>query len=289
MLLHSFIASSAALLACAPSALAFFNSTSIPSSFGGQDIDLTSFSGQRVVKIDRSTPPSITSTSIFFNLFGALEINEDFPKGADQCAGYEACVVRTVTFEDSESMTVNVIPLSQTSLDVGTSIVYENNNWGDSQYFADLQFLCMTESTNDESLLIDNMVRPEETNSPFLRNVSSNFLGVNSVFVSSNSISVSLSTNATCAEEALLISQQNSGSIAWSIIKYILIAILIALAVFFAATAYVKHNNGATGVDLLPSSQTILDIPYAAGDFARKVTSGITGSQTTQRDGYAVF
>ncbi|KAK9460867.1 uncharacterized protein V1516DRAFT_624602 [Lipomyces oligophaga] len=290
MLLRSFAVSSAALLALAPSAFAYLNSTLIPSSYGGEDIDLSGLIGQRVVKLVEDTPPSTTTTWFFFNLFGTLEMTEDFPPDSEACVGHDACVVKTIMIPGSKPITANVIPFGSSDLS-HFAIFYDNPHWGNNYFDTSVQLVSRCGEVDnsmqseispigipgheDELYGLDFFGRSDSR-----LNTSANFMGVGELHSRANYNHLSIYTNATCAEWDLQRRSWDSESFIWTLTKFILLASLIGLVALFAGIAYWKYQKGATGRDLLPSVEEITGFPHTASDLARKVSSRLRNTDT---------
>ncbi|KAK9460313.1 uncharacterized protein V1516DRAFT_664713 [Lipomyces oligophaga] len=239
------------------------------------------------------TPPSITSVWFFFNLFGPLEITQDFPQGSDACAGHEACMIRTITIPGSEPLTAHVIPLDADGMSSRPPfyIFYDNANWGLNRMDASVHFTCTTRDLNNsvkpEISPIDP--DPQEKLGPHLcdyerdrrQNISSNFDGVDYFSASNNVVSLSIFSNLTCSEMCVPCCRYQAEYSLWTFTTFFMTALLIGLLALFGGTAYVKHRRGDTGLDLLPSKKSITSFPHAASDLARKVSSRVRRTDTS--------
>ncbi|KAK9461586.1 autophagy-related protein 27 [Lipomyces oligophaga] len=285
MFFGRFILSAAIVLSGTSSAFALVDSTD-PSADNSLSLDLSYLSGLRVLKKAVDTPPSIRTTWIVFNLLADIETSTLLPNELHSCVGYEACIVETSSTADSNPIVTKAIPLSGSVKNLHESgrmpeFDFENSTWS-SDYDNTPSLSVKLKCGVDVDSTIKSEIRYDQSLA-----VSSNFDELDSFYLHDTNVVIYMQTNLSCPDTTLYV-YQNSSSVAWSVVKYILIAVLIAAAAYFAATAYVNYQNGATGVDLLPSSQAVLDIPYVARDFARKVGSGFSQTDSS-RDGYAVF
>ncbi|KAK9485737.1 autophagy-related protein 27 [Lipomyces starkeyi] len=288
MLLGSILQSTAFLyaIASAPAVRAVFDSNAV---VDGTALNLTSLAGDHSVKVIRNTPPSTTTMTWNINLCAPLTINDQMAVSMQCPAGTQVCGIQTVAIEGQEPVITQVIPvsgdlngsaaqdaihyLSETNTaqngQTAVHVRLTGGMWGDvNEMETDIDFVCdtaLTEVTHD---------------------ADGNTIGLQVLSWNEKSLHLQWSTSAVCDEQLVRV-QQSTNSTAWNVVKYILIAVLLILAAYFGITAYVNYRRGATGVDLLPSSQAIIDIPYVARDFAKKVGSGF--STNSNRDGYAVF
>ncbi|KAK9459935.1 uncharacterized protein V1516DRAFT_713063 [Lipomyces oligophaga] len=260
MLLRSFAVSGAALLAIAPSALASFNSTLISSPFG--------------VKLVEDTPPSITSTFFFFNLFGPLERTEDFPADSDDCVGHEACIIRTITCTGSKPLTVDVIPLGEGDTEHSNfSAVYYESSLHNRSVEAYVIFLCKDQgadnSMKSEISPIDTYpfrgVQPNQIGCP-QQNLFSNFRGVYSFdFYHCSQSFLFIDSYIPCADMRLSLHQGESGFFSRLHAKFVflsklvLLASLIAILKSFKGRVYVKTTKCLADLDHLSSIQAITE------------------------------
>ncbi|KAK9361262.1 autophagy-related protein 27 [Lipomyces starkeyi] len=280
MLLGSILQSTAFLyaIASAPAVRAVFDCNA---GVDGTALNLTSLAGDHSVRVIRNTPPSTTTMMWNINLCAPLTINDQMAVSMQCPAGTQVCGIQTVAIEGQEPVITQVIPVSgdlngSTAQDEILSVYAQHVHvrltggmWGEvNEMETDIDFVCdtaLTEVTHD---------------------ADGNTIGLQVVSWNEKSLHLQWSTSAVCDEQLLRV-QQSTNSTAWNVVKYILIAVLLILVAYFGITAYVNYRKGATGVDLLPSSQAIIDIPYVARDFAKKVGSGF--STNSNRDGYAVF
>ncbi|KAK9389381.1 autophagy-related protein 27 [Lipomyces mesembrius] len=289
MLLGSVLQSAAFLyaIASAPAVRAVFDCNAI---VDGRQLNLTSLAGDHSVKVIRSTPPSTTTMTWNINLCAPLTINDQMAVSMQCPAGTQVCGIQTVAIEgQNPAIITQVIPVSgdlngSTAQDEAHSLSDTNTAqsgqaavhvrltggmWGEvNEMETDIDFVCdtaLTEVTHD---------------------ADGNTIGLQVLSWDEKSLHLQWNTSAVCGEQLVGV-QQSTTSTAWNVVKYILIAALLILVAYFGITAYLNYRRGATGVDLLPSSQAIVDIPYVARDFAKKVGSGF--STNSNRDGYAVF
>ncbi|KAK9323335.1 autophagy-related protein 27-domain-containing protein [Lipomyces orientalis] len=255
----------------------------------GIAVNLTSLAGDHSVKTTRSTPPSTTTMTWGINLCAPLAINNQMAANMQCPDGTQVCGIQTVAIDNQNPVVAQVIPVSgdlngataqnEVHLLTGTNsaqnaqtavhVRLAGGMWGEvKELETNIDFVCdaaLTEVTHD---------------------ADGDTVGLQVMSWDERSLHLQWSTAAVC-DQRLIRVQQSTSSTAWSVIKYILIATLLILVAYFGITAYVNYRRGATGVDLLPSSQAVLDIPYVARDFAKKVGSGF--STNSNRDGYAVF
>ncbi|KAK9463193.1 uncharacterized protein V1516DRAFT_667053 [Lipomyces oligophaga] len=307
MLLGSFTRSLVSLLAGLPAglpvALAFFNSTLIPSGRGQDELDISTLQGQRVVKLVQHTPPSITTTWAFFNLFEPLEITDDFPDyfpynfldDFDACKGHEGCIIRTVTFSDSKPLTIHAIPLDSPDLLRSSSfeIYLENKLWALSENSLAIHFSCNDSVTNfmEYDILPIEVDQPgfsSETNVEILQtNVSSNFLGLRQFRSLGNHISLNLESNITCSEKKCVCPDLSYTelswelaellfSFAWMFSKYSLMVTLIPFLFIIPVIFFFEWKNKKNPPFLLPSVETTNDsLGTSGGDPDRKMQRNI--------------
>ncbi|KAK9350520.1 autophagy-related protein 27 [Lipomyces doorenjongii] len=262
-------------IASAPAVRAVFDCNAV---VDGQALNLTSLAGDHSVKVIRSTPPSTTTMTWNINLCAPLTINDQMAVSMQCPAGTQVCGIQTVAIEGQNPFITQVIPVSgdlngSTAQDEAYSVSghvhLTGGMWGEVyEMETDIDFVCdntLTEVTHD---------------------ADGNTIGLQVLSWDDKSLHLQWNTSAVCDEQLVGV-QQSTNSTAWNVVKYILIAVVLILVAYFGITAYVNYRRGATGVDLLPSSQAIVDIPYVARDFAKKVGSGF--STNSNRDGYAVF
>ncbi|KAK9373046.1 autophagy-related protein 27 [Lipomyces chichibuensis] len=285
MLVGSILQSTAFLyaIASAPAVRAVFDCNA---GVEGTALNLTSLAGDHSVKVIRSTPPSTTTMTWNINLCAPLTINDQMTVSMQCPAGTQVCGIQSVAIEGQDPVITQVIPVAGdlngstgqgeidavTNAENGQAAVHlrlTGGMWGEvNEMETDIDFVCdtaLTEVTHDADGYI---------------------IGLQVLSWDEKNLHLQWNTSAVCSEQVFLV-QQSSSSTAWNVVKYILIAVLLILVAYFGITAYGNYRRGATGVDLLPSSQAIVDIPYVARDFAKKVGSGF--STNSNRDGYAVF
>ncbi|KAK9459654.1 uncharacterized protein V1516DRAFT_541181 [Lipomyces oligophaga] len=279
MLPRSFAASLIALLTGVPVALAFFNSTLISTGRGNEDLDISTLQGQRVVKLVQHTPPSITTTWLFFNLFSPLEMTEDFPEDSEDCIGHEACIVRTLILRGSKPVTMHVIPFNGSHfISPDFDIGLENYYWAHSQNLLHIDFVCNNSVINS----MKSGIFPLESYAPRYYPQSdvatpksstfSNFFGIRRFKSFGDHVSLTLETNITCAKKKFDYEGYEPPSLAGYLIKLILISVLTALVSFFAGAAYGKRRRSANNLNPLPLMQTIVEFHHSAGSLSRKLT-----------------
>ncbi|KAK9249042.1 autophagy-related protein 27 [Lipomyces tetrasporus] len=251
----------------------------------GIALNLTSLAWDHSVKTTRSTPPSTTTMTWNINLCAPLAINNQMAANMQCPDGTQVCGIQTVAIDNQNPVITQVIPvsgdlngataqnevrlLSAQNGEAAVHVRLTGGMWGEvKEMETNIDFVCdsaLTEVTHD---------------------ADGDTVGLQVMSWDERSLHLQWSTAAVC-DQRLIRVQQSTNSTAWSIVKYILIAALLILVAYFGITAYVNYSRGATGVDLLPSSQAVLDIPYVARDFAKKVGNGF--STNSNRDGYAVF
>ncbi|KAK9239377.1 autophagy-related protein 27 [Lipomyces kononenkoae] len=270
-------------IASAPTVRAVFDCNAV---IDGASLNLTSLAGDHSIKITRTTPPSMTTMTWNVNLCAPLTINDQVAVDMRCSAGTQVCGVQTVAIEGQDPVITQVIPVSG---DVNGAV---------AQYEVDR----LTVAHNGQAALQVHLtggtwgdVNEMETNIVFICDTSlnevthdadGNTIGLQVMSWDEKTLHLQWNTSAVCDQQLVQV-QQSTHSTAWSVFKYILIAALLVLVAYLAITAYVNYSRGARGVDLLPSSQAIIDIPYVARDFVKKVGSGF--STNSSRDGYAVF
>ncbi|KAK9458455.1 uncharacterized protein V1516DRAFT_667029 [Lipomyces oligophaga] len=287
----SLVALLAGLPAGLPVALAFFNSTLIPSGLGPVELDISTLQGQRVVKLVQHTPPSITTTWAFFDLFEPLELTDDFPDDSDACVGHEGCIIRTVTLPDSKHLTIHTIPLDS-SHTISTSsfqIWLENAVGPEMTTILYIDFHCDKSAINsmqDEISTIDinGTTSSSEANLGILKtNASSNFFGIRRLRPLDNGLYLSLDSSITCAEDQLeedysLVSADDhlvyGASSNWRLTKLALIMTLAVVISFVSGSTYGKRQRAANDIDFLPFVQTTSGFSRVTGDLAHRVARG---------------
>ncbi|KAK9448629.1 autophagy-related protein 27 [Limtongia smithiae] len=292
--------SSAVLLAAlvASASAAVFDCTP---TIDGTRYDLSSLAGPHVIRTARDTPPTTTFTNFTFDLCAALE-NNNIAEELQCAQGTQVCVVQSAEFVSAaganEHIVTQVIPVATVKGDssaykLGEDVVVHltGGSWGSvDDLSVDVVLSCDAAATS--------AVADAEVVISAATGIGSDVEGLEVISWDEKNLKLNWKTAVVCGAAEIVSAEQdvsilqdnnnnNGGSIAYRIIKYILIAVLIAAVVFFLFSAYVNYSKGKTGVDLLPSSEAILEIPYVARDFVRKVGNGFTTN--TSRDGYAVF
>ncbi|KAK9466411.1 autophagy-related protein 27 [Lipomyces arxii] len=265
--------------------------------FNCSEAGLQSLAGPHTVMTTKNTPPSTTTMVWTIDLCAALESNSD-ANDAQCLAGTQVCGIQTVTIEGQDPVVAQVIPvagdiagsnnegrvnLATESVRAGEyagDVILIGGMWGDATAMeADVKFVCDPAYVNHTL---------SETSTPGLSVLQWDEQTLTLEWRTAEVCGASVTAaQAEAAEDDVVTITQSEHSTAWSVIKYILIAALLVLVAYFGITAYVNYSKGATGVDLLPSSEAILEIPYVAKDFVKKIGGGL--STNTSRDGYAVF
>ncbi|KAK9478206.1 autophagy-related protein 27 [Lipomyces japonicus] len=288
---------SALLLAIAalPSVSAVFDCSN--AVIDGTAVNLTAFSGARTIAVSRNTPPTTTTTTWTLDLCAALQPNDENVLCA---AGTQVCGVQRITIENQDPVVTQIVPVSgdvdgQTGTyqahklinadnaqdgQAALHVQLEGGKWGDQNDLStSIDFVC--DSTVTDSTSHPDKIATDGTDTEGL------------TFKSWDEKTLNLEWRSAAVCNEFFIRQETDqnnttegSSTALTVIKYIIIVAVILLGLYFGYTAYSKHKDGASGVDLLPSSQTILDIPYVAKDFVKKIGGGFSN---TSRDGYAVF
>ncbi|KAK9367606.1 autophagy-related protein 27 [Lipomyces kononenkoae] len=274
-------------IASAPTARAIFDCNAI---VDGASLNLTSVAGDHFVKLTRNTPPSMTTMTWGINLCAPLTINDQIAVNMQCNDGTQVCGVQTVALEGQDPVITQVIPVSG---DLNGAIAqYEAHRLTGANSAQNSQAALQVRLTGGTWGEVSDM----ETNIDFvcdtaLKDVTydddGNTIGLRVMGWDEKTLHLQWNTSAVCDQQLVQVQQATTQSTAWSVFKYILIAVLLVLVAYLAITACVNYSRGARGVDLLPSSQAIIDIPYVARDFVKKVGSGF--STNSSRDGYAVF
>jgi len=80
----------------------------------------------------------------------------------------------------------------------------------------------------------------------------------------------------------------DSGSGGWGFFSWFFFLAFMGILAYFAFFAWINYSrHGATGWDMLPHADTIRDIPYILGDWARKVVGTVRGGSS--RGGYSAL
>ncbi|KAK7203919.1 autophagy-related protein 27 [Myxozyma melibiosi] len=293
-----------ALLASAATVNAVFDCGMV---VDGQSLNLTALAGPHTVQTLRSTPPSTTITQFTFDLCAPLQPQVGVPANQQCAAGTQVCGVQTIALQDETPFVAEVIPISgdlngataahvaerrigANTAKAGQSALSVNlvgGQWGDVEAMETfIDFAC-------DPTLYDVTPDPAQ-----LADTGSDTAGLRFVSWDEKTLNLRWDTAVVCDQELVKAAQNNnnnnnnetptSSSTAYRITKYVLIGILLFAGAYFGATAYSNYRKGATGVDLLPSSETVMDVPYVARDFVKKIASGFSRSEST-RDGYAAF
>ncbi|KAK9455314.1 autophagy-related protein 27 [Dipodascopsis uninucleata] len=301
MLLLTFMKSStlAAVILSAQIVSAVFDCSAV---IDGVTLNLTELAGPHSVQTSRSTPPTITTTKWTVNICNALSVNKSIPANMQCVAGTQVCGIQSIQLEGEAPVTSQVIPVSgdingraakfelhdiKTATVASFLLSLDGGSWAESNDLkTDIEFVC-------DQAITDYTAKPEK-----LVSDGTDTNGLEFVSWDEQTLKLKWATAVVCEQNVVGAQQEQpqenqqqdnnngeGGSAAWSIIRFILIAVLFLLLAYFGYTIYMNYQKGATGVDLLPSSQVVFDIPYVAKDLATKVSSGFSSN----RDGYAVF
>lgn len=268
---------------------AYFDGTQ---KFESRLYDLTSINYDLYVMDSKDTPPSTTETTWYFSTSGPLSSdNEDCPKGS------QVCGVQRVRLGDKETVT-EVIPVAgefesfksgiqtrEIGNGGGLVVTFTGGKWGDSQDMsAELTFKCnksvagvvepklISWDGKRVSLELTHvLVCPTGGESPDNGKGDDNKDG-------------DKGRNGDGGKDQY--EDTESGFTLWSLIKWMFIIAIILVALVFLVRALTDYQRyGLTGLDLLPQSDTIRDIPYLVRDFFRKIANTFAGGPS--RGGYS--
>lgn len=217
------------------------------------------------------------------------------------------CGIQTITLEGQTPVVAEVIPVSgdlngaaaanvaerrvgantaqKGQSAVGVTLV--GGQWGDVEAMQTaIKFVC------------DPTISDATPDPATLQSTGSDTAGLKFVSWDEMTLKLQWDTAVVCDQALVRAAQENdnnqpqetptASSTAYRIVKYILVGILLFAGAYFGATAISNYRKGARGTGLLPSSETVTDVPYVARDFFRKIGSGFSRSDSS-RDGYAVF
>lgn len=254
-------------------------------SFGDRKYDLTALSTLNVRDLEK-TPPTETETNWYFSPSGEIDKNYECP------AGSQVCGIKYVIMEDKTMLKTEVIPVAgdfnefKSGVKVtelpnsgGIHVSLTGGQWGSYEDLsAELDFICDKDvGRNDNIKLIswDGKQLKIETRSPFAcpqpRRDGDN---------DDNNDNRGGDKNRDQPGST-------GGGVSFgSIIKWMFIIGILLLVFVFAARAFIDYRRyGVTGLDLLPQSDTIRDLPYLVRDFFRKIANTFAGGPS--RGGYS--
>jgi hypothetical protein len=258
----------------------------------GIDYDLTGLQGIHAVTHSQITPPSTTNTTWFLNPCGKID-STMYPDDNTCPDGTQVCGVTRVSVKD-QTLVSEIIPVSG-DFDgsvAGTQVSQLDNNvgglhvefldgrWGDKEGLkASVDFVCSKDKESPLefvdwdgdvlSLQIHSRYAcPLENDNPPAKNPDDN------------------DSDEPPAGDEPSDGDDSDNSSHWGFFTWLFIVGVLGFGLYVVFTAWFNYNRyGLSGVDLLPHSDTVRDLPYLVRDFGRKVMSTFAGGPS--RGGYS--
>ncbi|KAA8916548.1 hypothetical protein TRICI_001302 [Trichomonascus ciferrii] len=264
----------------------------------GVEYDLRALDGIHLVSERQETPPSTTNSTWYINPCGRLDESK-IPK-EEQCpAGTQICGVKRVHLEKVDMIT-EVIPVcgdlngNQGGAKVsklkddkeGLQVEMLGGQWGGNKDLgAKIDFIC---DKNEKSK--DNI----------------KFVGWDG-----KQLSLEWKTDVACKrdnkdkdgdkgkdgdkkkepekdkkpEDDKDDDKKSDSGSSWGFFTWLFVLIVLAAAGYVIASAWINYNRyGLTGMDMLPQSDTVRDLPFLIRDFTRKIINTFAGGN---RGGYS--
>lgn len=252
----------------------------------GVEYDLTSLKGIHAVSHFTETPPSKTNTTWVINPCGKLDPKQ-FPEEERCPDGTQVCGIQRVAVKD-ESVVTELIPVSG-DLDGsvagtrvsrlegeagGLKVEMLDGRWGDADNLsASVEFICAKEESDLKFIDWDGTVLKLELRSPHA--------------CPRNEDSPPDKKPEDGDKEPDNGEPDNTDSSShWGFFTWLFIIGVLGFGLYVVFTAWVNYNRyGLSGVDMLPHSDTVRDLPYLVRDFVRKVMGTFAGGPS--RGGYS--
>lgn len=258
------------------------------SDVDGKSFDFTKLDKRRIVTTKRKTPPSSEILSWSINPCGTQysDVDDVFKKNCNPVA--QICGVKTVELESGNTYITQVISaagdfgekpaqISETLIDHGLRVKWKGAKWGDQDVGAEIDFLCSSEDdlnviSWDESTLklqwktVHACVseEPEEPEDKIPEDPES--------------------PDESNPDEP---HKAPSDSSSWGWFTWLFILLVIGFSCYVVGSAWINYNRyGLSGVELLPHSDLVRDLPYLVRDFFKKIINTFAGSN---RGGYSAF
>ena len=277
--------------------------------------DLSELAGFRVVEISQNTPPSITNTSWYFDACERLDLSK-IP-GTDKCPeGTQICGIQTVTVDSSgDSQTTIVSEIIPVSGDIdgnqsgarvskiqgndGVSVHYTGGQWGDEDSIeAAFDFLCAKDVKSPEIAFRgwDGRTLKMELRSAAACPLNDNGNNKDGNKGDGNKDDGNKGDGSNDSDgnkgdgnndsDGNKGGEEDENGDTWGWFTWLFILAVLGFSAYVVASAWINYNRyGLSGVELLPHSDAVRDLPYLIRDFVRKLASTFAGS--SNRGGYS--
>lgn len=250
----------------------------------GFSYDLSSLAGGHKMQIEHSTPPTRTVLSWFINPCGVL------PDGYSSCdKDTQICGTEEVILEDSKTLTTQIIPLVSKNenggssarlvkIDNGVSTIIDNSKWGDfSNLTSKIDFLCAETDSEPTMKSWDGQVlHVEWKTKKICTTIDNPDQGKEPDQKEPDQKEPDQDKDKEPVDE----------SSSWGWFTWLFIILVLSFGGYVIGSAWVNYNQyGMSGVELLPYSDALRDLPYLIRDFANKVVNTFAGGGT--RGGYS--
>lgn len=248
---------------------------------GGKNYDLSAISGPKTVSYTIDTPPSKRRMDFVLDPCESLKQDKKVPAD-EQCPdntiicglGYVQ-LPKASDFVISEVMPFGNGPAPQYQALPGGSEAEEGlltsykNPWGSENVEIELRYVC---SEKEEGPKVDN-----------------DMLGL-------GFYAITWKTPAACASDGSKPKQPvkedpkdpkdpkepKDESASWGWFTWMFIIIVLGIAVYIIGNAWINYDRyGNAGVDLLPHSDSLRDVPFLVRDLVQKIVGTFTGSSRT--------
>ncbi|ANB15399.1 Atg27p [Sugiyamaella lignohabitans] len=282
--------------------------------FDGKSFDLSELSGPRSVSYSHNTPPSLTNTTWYIDPCNELDIKKlpenTCPKGS------QICGVQTLTIpKDDLTVVSQVIPVtgdfdglesgaqySKIDGNRGVSVSLSGGSWGDSKDLkADIDFYCVDNDSNDKDKLEfvswDDKTLKLKWSSPKACPLSDdggdkdkNKDGNNDDKDKDGNDDKDKGGDKDGHDDKDKggndDNREDTSGQSWGWFTWLFILIVLGFSAYVVGSAWINYNRyGLSGVELLPHSDAVRDIPYLVRDFAKKIANTFAGG--TSRGGYS--
>ncbi|OLL23449.1 Autophagy-related protein 27 [Neolecta irregularis DAH-3] len=210
-----------------------------------QEYDLSSLDSLHTVVQSVDTPPSVTKTTFRINPCASLEQADDKDERCD--AGTMICaVVRTVNGDSS--VVQKVIPVASKQGDAnvlkdGIEVTYNGEKYAEKSQSAVVSFTCSKKDEDPEFSSYDGSV-----------------------------LHLSWKSKAGCAVQ--------KSSEGWGWFLWLIIIAFLGTSAYLILGGWVNYTKyGVTGLDALPHSETMRDLPYLMKDWISHILDTIRGGR----------
>lgn len=256
----------------------------------GVSYDLSTLGGGHKILVEYSTPPSRTLLSWFINPCGVL------PDGFSSCdKDTQVCGTEEVVLEGSKNLMTQIIPLVSKAdsggssarlvkIDGGVSTITENSKWGDfSNLTSRIDFVCSDADSEPTMKSWDGQLlhvewktkqictsndKPDQGKEPGQKEPDQK------------------EPDQDKEKEPPKGDEPADESSSWGWFTWLFIILVLVFGGYVIGSAWINYNQyGMSGVELLPHSDALRDLPYLIRDFANKVVNTFAGGGT--RGGYS--